>query len=68
MENEFTSVLLFISITFTLTRATSQKKYYQMALFCINWNEVTEDDKCQVCVDIPPPPFHLGGGGGYGHT
>ena len=30
MENEFTSVLLFISITFTLTRATLQKKFYQM--------------------------------------
>ena len=32
MENEFTSVLLFTSITFTLTRATSPKilhKLYQ---------------------------------------
>ena len=28
MENEFTSVLLLISITFTLTRATSQKWHY----------------------------------------
>ena len=35
MENEFTSVLLFISITITLTRVTSQK-YHQMTLFCIS--------------------------------
>ena len=40
MENEFTSVLLFISITFTLTRATSQKKIlsYGIILHKLGWS------------------------------
>ena len=49
--------MLFFSVTFTLTRATSQKILLSD----------TDRDKWQVCVDDPSLPFHLVGGG-YGYT
>ena len=36
MENEFTSMLLFISITFSPTRVTSQKNVMKRHNFCIH--------------------------------
>ena len=56
---KFTSMLLFISITL--------KRYYQVTLFCI----IRVTSRNTISVDVPSPPFHLGGrgeGGGYGCT
>ena len=53
---KFTSMLLFISITL--------KRYYQVTLFCI----IRVTSRNTISVDVPSPPFHLGGEGGGGRV
>ena len=36
------------------------KRYYQVTLFCI----IRVTSRNTISVDVPSPPFHLGGGGG----